>query len=138
MAFRIATFNLHQGYKRWEERRRLIVEQFGVLRPDILALNEVSVPLQTGRWLWREVNERYNSKYSYIQQNKTGAFISEEEAQGILTRFPVLEACHSRTEYIAHVGDPGLLERRGVVVHHSPVDSMAYTALLWTGPSSEE
>ena len=99
MTFRIATFNLHQGFKRWEERRELIVEQLGVLRPDIMALNEVSVPLQTGRWIWREVNERFDTKYSYIQQNKAGAFISEEEAQGILTIFPVLEAVNF--EYLA-------------------------------------
>ena len=99
MTFRIATFNLHQGFKRWEERRELIVVELGALRPDIMALNEISVPLQTGRWLWREVNERFNSEYSYIQQNKAGAFISEEEAQGILTHFPVLESGHY--EYLA-------------------------------------
>ena len=99
MTFRIAAFNLHQGFKRWEERRELIVEQFNVLCPDIMALNEISVPLQTGRWIWREVNERFNSKYSYIQQNKAGAFISEEEAQGLLTHFPILEA--GNFEYLA-------------------------------------
>ena len=99
MTFRIATFNLHQGFKRWEERRELIVEELGALRPDIMALNEVSVPLQAGRWLWCEVNERFDIKYAYIQQNKAGAFISEEEAQGILTIFPVLEA--GNFEYLA-------------------------------------
>ena len=99
MTFRIATFNLHQGFKRWEERRELIVEELGALRPDIMALNEVSVPLQAGRWLWCEVNERFDIKYAYIQQNKAGAFISEEEAQGILTLFPVLESVNF--EYLA-------------------------------------
>lgn len=92
MIFRIALLNLHQGFKRWTERRELIVNQLGTFRPDILSLNEISVPLQTGRWIWQEVNERFNTKYSYIQQNKAGAFISEEEAQGLLTHFPVVEA----------------------------------------------
>lgn len=99
MTFRIATFNLHQGLKRWAERRELIVEQLGVLRPDIMALNEISVPLETGRWLWQEANKRFDNKYAYIQQNKAGAFISEEEAQGLLTHFPVLEV--GNYEYLA-------------------------------------
>ena len=99
MTFKIATFNLHQGFKRWEERRELIIKELGILRPDIITLNEVSVPLQTGRWIWQEVNERFNTKYSYIQQNKAGAFISEEEAQGILTLFPILES--GNFEYLA-------------------------------------
>lgn len=99
LTFRVATFNLHQGIKRWEERRELIVEQFGALRPDIMALNEISVPLQNGRWLWHEVSERFHIKYSYLQQNKAGAFISEEEAQGLLTLFPILETGHF--EYLA-------------------------------------
>lgn len=117
MTFRIATFNLHQGFKRWQERRELIVEQFGVLRPDIIALNEILAPLETGRWFWQEVNKRFNSKYSYLQQNKVGAFISEEEAQGLLTRFPVLEAGHF--EYLAR-GRIAQVAR--VEVNGQPVD----------------
>jgi endonuclease/exonuclease/phosphatase family metal-dependent hydrolase len=88
--FRIAFLNLHQGFKRWTERRELIVEQLGALRPDVLVLSEISVPLQTGRWLQRQASERLGLQYALIQQTKSG-FLSEDEAQGLLTRFPVVE-----------------------------------------------
>ena len=90
MAFRVATFNLHQGFKRWNERRRLIVEQLVTLNPDILALNEISVPLQTGRWLQREAKERFDLTYALTQQTKSSGW-SMDEAQGLLTRFPIVE-----------------------------------------------
>jgi len=90
MTFRITTFNLHQGFKRWEERRELIVGQLGELSPDILALNEISVPLQTGRWLQQVARERFGIEYTLIQYTKTNE-PSLDEAQGLLTRFPVIE-----------------------------------------------
>jgi len=90
MTFKIATFNLHQGFKRWDERRELIIEQLGTLIPDILALNEISVPLQTGRWLQQVARERLGLQYALIQYTKTNE-PSLDEAQGLLTRFPVIE-----------------------------------------------
>lgn len=51
MVFRIATLNLEQDHKRWEQRRELILGQSGDLRPDVFTLNEVCVPLQTARWI---------------------------------------------------------------------------------------
>lgn len=90
MTFRIATFNLHQGFKRWKERRELIIEQLGTLRPDVLALNEISVPLQSGRWLQREARERLGLSYALTQQTKSSGW-SMDEAQGLLTRFTIVE-----------------------------------------------
>ena len=90
MAFRVATFNLHQGFKRWDERRRLIMEQLVTSNPDILALNEISIPLQTGRWLQREVKEHFGLTYALTQQTKSSGW-SMDEAQGLLTRFPIVE-----------------------------------------------
>lgn len=84
------TFNLHHALRRWEQRRKLILSQLVTLRPDILCLNEVWVPLDTGRWLWRAVGEA-GIPYAYLQQNKTGA-LSGDEGQAILTRFPVVES----------------------------------------------
>ena len=49
MRFRVVTLNLEQDHKRWEARRPLIADEIGRLRPDIVAFNEVSVPLQTAR-----------------------------------------------------------------------------------------
>jgi endonuclease/exonuclease/phosphatase family metal-dependent hydrolase len=66
------------------------VEQLGTLNPDILALNEISVPLQTGRWLQRETKKRLGLTYALIQQTKSSGW-SMDEAQGLLTRFPIVE-----------------------------------------------
>ncbi len=98
MAFRIATLNLHQGFKRWGERRELIIEQLGILCPDILALNEISVPLQTGRWLQRMAHERLGLRYALVQQTKSG-YWTEDEAQGLFTRFPIIET--SNLDYLS-------------------------------------
>ena len=49
MRFRIATLNIEQNHKRWDERGELIVDQWGKLRPDLLALNEVYIPDQSAR-----------------------------------------------------------------------------------------
>jgi len=96
--FKIATINLHQGFKRWEERRELIVSQLGELNPDILAINEISVLLQSGRWLQRVTKERLKLQYALIQYSKTNE-ASLYEAQGMLTRFPVIET--GNTDYLS-------------------------------------
>jgi beta-glucosidase len=88
--FRIATLNQYQGHVRWDERRHLILEQLLDLRPDVLCLNEVSVPLDSGRWLWQEA-ERGGLSYAYVQYNKSGAR-SLDEGLGLLTRFPIHES----------------------------------------------
>lgn len=98
MTFRVATFNLHQGFKRWEERREMIVGQLGTLCPDILALNEISVPLQTGRWLQQVTREHLGLQYALIQYTKPNE-PSLDEAQGLLTRFPIIET--SNLDYLS-------------------------------------
>ena len=93
MSFRVATLNLEQDHKRWEERRDLVVDQLGRLRPDVLALNEICIPRQTGRWLQRAAGERLGLDYALIQQSKPNA-ASQLDAEGILTRFPVVETAN--------------------------------------------
>jgi endonuclease/exonuclease/phosphatase family metal-dependent hydrolase len=90
MSFRIATLNLEQDHKRWELRRELIIDELGRLRPDLWALNEISIPVQTGRWLQRAARERLGIKYALLQQPKS-AGNSQVEAEGILARFPPIE-----------------------------------------------
>ncbi|MDP6065429.1 MAG: endonuclease/exonuclease/phosphatase family protein, partial [SAR202 cluster bacterium] len=90
MTFRIATLNLQQDLNQWEKRRELICQQLGELRPDLFALNEISVPLQTGRWLQRSARERLGLPYALVQQTRASAS-SEVDAEGLLTRFPVVE-----------------------------------------------
>lgn len=91
MSFRVATLNLAQNHKRWDARRELIVQQLDELKPDLFALNEICLPLQTGRWLQQAAKERLGIRYTLVQQSKVNA-ASAVEAEGILTRYPVLEA----------------------------------------------
>jgi len=93
MSFRIATLNLEQDHKRWEARRELIVQQLGTLTPDVWALNEICLPLQTGRWLQREARTRLNLSYTLLQQSKVNA-ASLVEGEGLLTRYPVVETAN--------------------------------------------
>src|SRR6185503_1932218 len=67
---RVVTLNMEQDRKRWELRRELIAEQLVALKPDLLALNEVCVPLQTARWLQGVAKARMGVDYALVQQTK--------------------------------------------------------------------
>jgi endonuclease/exonuclease/phosphatase family metal-dependent hydrolase len=99
MILRIATLNLEQNHKRWDARRELIVQQWGELKPDLLALNEIYIPEQTGRWLQRAAAERLNIKYTLLQESKVGDD-STTQAEGLLTRYPVVETAN--LDYRSH------------------------------------
>ena len=58
MRFRVVTLNLEQDHKRWKARQPLISAEIVALKPDIIAFNEVSVPLQTAKIL-RDVGRRW-------------------------------------------------------------------------------
>ena len=72
MVLRIATLNLEQDHKCWEARRELIAAQLKELNPDLLALNEIHIPSQTGRWLQRAAAKTGETKYALLQQSKAG------------------------------------------------------------------
>jgi endonuclease/exonuclease/phosphatase family metal-dependent hydrolase len=93
MTWRIATLNLEQNHKRWEARRELIVEQLGVLRPDVWALNEICLPLQTGRWLQHTARTRLDLPMALVQQSKTNA-TSLLDGEALLTRYPIVETAN--------------------------------------------
>jgi endonuclease/exonuclease/phosphatase family metal-dependent hydrolase len=93
MSFRIATLNLERNEKRWEQRRDLIVQQLGKVRPDVFALNEVWLPAQTGRWLQEQAQRKLGLHYALLEQPRA-AEPSHPEAEGVLTRFPIIEQSH--------------------------------------------
>jgi endonuclease/exonuclease/phosphatase family metal-dependent hydrolase len=99
MTLRIATLNLEQDHKCWDLRRELIVAQLVELNPDILALNEIHLPTQTGRWLQRTAAERTGQKYTLLQQSKVGDD-GRTQAEALLTRFPVIET--ASLDYRSH------------------------------------
>ena len=99
MVLRIATLNLEQDHKRWEARRELIALQLKDLHPDIFALNEIHIPSETGRWLQRAAAKLSGIKYALLQQSKVGED-SRTQAEGLLTRYPVIEAAN--LDYRSH------------------------------------
>jgi endonuclease/exonuclease/phosphatase family metal-dependent hydrolase len=99
MVLRIATLNTEQNHKRWELRRELIAAQLAELNPDMLALNEIHIPTQTGRWLQRFAAARTGIKYTLLQHSKVGEE-SRTEAEGLLARYPVTET--GNLDYRSH------------------------------------
>ncbi len=90
MQFRAATLNLEQDHKRWDQRRELIAEQLGELKPDVFALNEVCIPRQSARWLQQTARERFGIDYALVQQTRPNG-LSQVEGEALLTRFPIIE-----------------------------------------------
>lgn len=90
MRLRIATLNMEQDHKRWNLRRDLIVEQLAAIDPDLFAMNEVCIPLQTARWIQKTMLEKYAREYALVQQTRTNG-LSSIEGEALLTRLPVIE-----------------------------------------------
>lgn len=90
MNLRVATLNMEQDHKRWEKRRGLIIEQLAAIDPDLFAMNEVCIPLQTARWIQGTMRERYGRDYALVQQTRVNG-LSGVEGEALLTRLPIVE-----------------------------------------------
>jgi endonuclease/exonuclease/phosphatase family metal-dependent hydrolase len=112
MRFRVASLNLEQDHKRWDQRRPLIESEIARLKPDILALNEVCVPRQTARSLWRGMGEAFH----LVQQTRVNG-LADVEGEALISRFPVIET--GNLDYRAR--DMVALVAR-LLVDGSPVD----------------
>lgn len=91
--FRIATLNLEQNHKRWAERHPLISAELAALEPDLIAFNEVCVPIQSARMLRDAVSAATGVSYSLVQQTKVNG-LSEVEGEALLSRYPVIETAN--------------------------------------------
>ena len=69
------------------------------MRPDFLALNEIHIPAQTGRWLQRAARSHLDLAYSLVQQSKVGED-GGIQAEGLLTRYPPIETAN--LDYRSH------------------------------------
>lgn len=87
---RIAMLNMEQDHKRWALRRELIIEQLAAIDPDVFAMNEVCIPLQTARWIQQVMRDRYQRRYALVQQTRVNG-LSAVEGEALLTRLPILE-----------------------------------------------
>jgi endonuclease/exonuclease/phosphatase family metal-dependent hydrolase len=87
---RVATLNMEQDHKRWEKRRELIIKQLAAIDPDLFAMNEVCIPLQTARWIQSAMRERYGRDYALAQLTRVNG-LSVVEGEALLTRLPIVE-----------------------------------------------
>ena len=90
MEFRVVTLNLEQDHKRWSDRHPLISAEIAGLRPDVIALNEVCVPLQTARLLRDSAIAATGIPYKLVQQTRVNG-LSNVEGEALLTRFAIVE-----------------------------------------------
>src|ERR1051325_5450396 len=90
MPFRVVTLKLEQDHKRWAARRPLIIDELARLAPDLIAFNEVCVPLQSARDIRAPSAERTGQDYTLVQQTKVNS-LSKIEGEALLTRFPLIE-----------------------------------------------
>ena len=90
MQFRVATLNLEQDHKRWAARRDLINAEIGRLKPDLMAFNEVCIPLQSARGLRDAATALTGIEYNLAQQTRVNG-LSKVEGEALLTRFRIVE-----------------------------------------------
>jgi endonuclease/exonuclease/phosphatase family metal-dependent hydrolase len=90
MQFRVVTLNLEQDHKRWSDRHPLISAEIAGLRPDVIAFNEVSVPLQTAKLLCAAAVAATGIPYKLVQQTRVNG-LSKVEGEALLTRFSIIE-----------------------------------------------
>ena len=53
---RIVTLNLLRDLTRWDERKQMLLDEFERLQPDVIALQEVALPLNTAEWLAKRLS----------------------------------------------------------------------------------
>ena len=90
MNFRIATLNMEQDHKRWDERRELIIDELAAIDPDLFAMNEVCIPRQSARWIQQTMRDRYGRQYALVQQTRVNG-LAAVEGEALLARLPILE-----------------------------------------------
>jgi endonuclease/exonuclease/phosphatase family metal-dependent hydrolase len=114
--FRVVTINLEQDHKRWPERHKLITAELAALRPDIIAFNEVCVPIQSAKILRDAITATTSISYNLVQQTK-GNGLSEVEGEALLARYPVIETGNLNYQ----TGDMVALAAR-LLIDATPID----------------
>ena len=70
-----------------------MIDQLAALSPDVVAFNEIYMPLQTGRWLQRMPRERLGIHFALLQQSKVNRS-SLLAGEALLTRYSVVETAN--------------------------------------------
>ena len=80
----VVTLNILNDLRRWDERKDMIVAELRQMQPDLIALQEVKLPLNNGQWIAAQLGG-----YSVHLTPKDGKKHSQEEGLAILSRVPV-------------------------------------------------
>ncbi len=89
----IATLNLHLNLDRWLQRRELVVSELLELQADVIALQEIALPIQQGYWLRNQLNARMGSGVPYqLVQRRRRSLMNWYEGVGLLSRLPIISA----------------------------------------------
>ncbi len=92
-SIKVATFNMHLTLDRWIQRRSLVVAQLLDVSPDVIALQEVAIPIRQARWLMRQLNARAEEgQKPYRIVNRRRPFPYFAEGLAILSRLPILSS----------------------------------------------
>jgi endonuclease/exonuclease/phosphatase family metal-dependent hydrolase len=90
-AVRVATLNLRNTADRWLARRALLVRQLVALAPDVIAVQELRILPDQGRWIVGEVDRASGGELRYAchRRPKSGP-AGLWEGIGVLSRVPVV------------------------------------------------
>ena len=84
---KLVTLNLLNDRSRWPQRRSILAAQLAELQPDVIALQEVTLPDNNAQWLADQLGGGYMLHFS----PKTGEK-REREGIAILSRHPIERA----------------------------------------------
>ncbi|MEX2245789.1 MAG: endonuclease/exonuclease/phosphatase family protein [Dehalococcoidia bacterium] len=70
-AVTVATLNIFNRMGEWGHRAPLIIDQLEKLRPDVLGLQEVDLPLDQGMWISRQINKLLPGEAHYRIKHAT-------------------------------------------------------------------
>lgn len=103
----VATLNLNGRRDHWLMRRGLLVAEFLDALPDMISLQEVYRPIEQGRWLRNQINNRLTGTskgpYQLIQRRKRNLIRGLFEGIAVLTRLPILSHDHFSLGYGGHL-----------------------------------
>jgi endonuclease/exonuclease/phosphatase family metal-dependent hydrolase len=137
MQFRVVTLNLEQDHKRWDARRDLINAEIGRLKPDLMAFNEVCIPLQSARGLRYAATALTGIEYNLVQQTRVNG-LSKVEGEALLTRFGIVETGNFdyQTKDIVALVARVLVDGTALDVYVTHLFTSPMTAGLMSGSSS--
>ncbi len=89
----IATLNLHGSRDRWLQRRELVVHELLDVQADVIALQEIALPIKQATWLRNQLNARMNASAPYqLVQRRRRSLLHGFEGVGLLSRRPIISA----------------------------------------------